>query len=143
VIFLRSNNVPRNDLRMEGRALYAGSRLIVAPAPDQLVFATSDYRRDARFLTAAARRLGVPVVCCRSVPDLVRLIGGSSGVVSDRYHPAICAAALGKPAQVLSNREPHKMQGLSSLLAGHTLEELQDLARAGLRALREALRTAL
>ena len=60
----------------------------------------------------------------------MQLIGASSGVVSDRYHPAICAAALGKPAQVLSNREPHKMQGLKNLLADHTLEELQELARA-------------
>jgi polysaccharide pyruvyl transferase WcaK-like protein len=77
------------------------------------------------------------------VPELVRLIGGSSGVVSDRYHPAICAAALGKPAQVISNREPHKMQGLSNLLAHNTLEELQDLARAGLHTLRDALRMAL
>jgi hypothetical protein len=60
--------------------------------------------------------------------------------VSDRYHPAVCAATLGKPARVLSNREPHKMQGLKDLLADHTLEELQERARAGVRAVREALR---
>jgi polysaccharide pyruvyl transferase WcaK-like protein len=73
----------------------------------------------------------------------VQLIGASSGVVSDRYHPAICAAVLGKPAQVLSNRERHKMHGLKDLLARHTLEELQDRARAGLSVLRDALRSAV
>jgi polysaccharide pyruvyl transferase WcaK-like protein len=71
---------------------------------------------------------------------MVSLIGASSGVVSDRYHPAICAAALGKPAQVLLNREPHKMQGLKSLLSDNTLEELKGLARAGLLTVRDALR---
>ena len=143
LIFLRSNNLQANTLRLEGGALYAGPRLIVEAATDQLVLATSDYRRDARFLAKAARQLGVSWVCCRSVPELVRLVGGSSGVVSDRYHPAICAAALGKPAQVVANREPNKMHGLSNLLADNTLEELQEMARAGLCALRDALRTAL
>jgi polysaccharide pyruvyl transferase WcaK-like protein len=60
--------------------------------------------------------------------------------VSDRYHPAICAAALGKPAHVIPNREPHKMQGLTNLLADNTLEGLQALARAGLRTVQDALR---
>ena len=143
LIFLRSNNLSANTLRLEGGALFAGPELIVEAATDQLVLATSDHRRDGRFLARAARRLGVSWVCCRSVAEMVRLIGGSSGVVSDRYHPAICAASLGKPAQVLPNREPHKMQGLRNLLADNTMEELQDLARAGLRALRDALRTAL
>jgi polysaccharide pyruvyl transferase WcaK-like protein len=113
--------------------------LIAEASSDRLVLATSDYRRDERFLAKAARNLGVSWVGCRSVTELVQLIGASSGVVSDRYHPAICAAALGKPAQVLSNREPHKMQGLTDLLANNTLEALQSLARTGLRTLREAL----
>ena len=142
VIFLRSNNLDMRALRLKGGALFEGSRLIAEASNDRLVLATSDCRRDERFLSIAARRLGVPWVGCRSVAELVRLIGGSSGVVSDRYHPAICGAALGKPAQVLSNREPHKMQGLKNLLADHTLEELQELARAGLGTLRDVLRGA-
>jgi polysaccharide pyruvyl transferase WcaK-like protein len=140
LVFLRSNNLNANALRLESGALFEGPRLIAEAANAQLVLATSDYRRDQRFLAAAARKLGVSWVCCRSVPELVRLIGASSGVVSDRYHPAICAAALGKPAQVLSNREPHKMQGLKNLLADNTLEELQELARAGLGTLGARLR---
>ena len=130
-------------LRLEGGALFEGSRLIAEASSDRLVLATSDYRRDERFLSKAARRLGVSWIGCRSVAELVQLIGASSGVVSDRYHPAICAAALGKPAQVLSNREPHKMHGLKNLLADHTLEELQELARTGLSTLRDALRSAV
>lgn len=140
VIFLRSNNLDPNALRIEDGALFEGSRLIAEPSSDRLVLATTDYRRDARFLAKAARQLRVPSVACRSVTELVRLIGGSSAVVSDRYHPAVCAAALGKPVQVLSNREPHKMQGLKDLLTGHTLEELRELARTGLRTVRDALR---
>jgi len=142
VIFLRSNNLTASALRFEQGTLLEGPRLIADAGNDRLVLATSDYRRDERFLAKAARRLGVPWVCCRSVPELVQLIGASSGVVSDRYHPAICAAVLGKPARLLSNRERHKMQGLRNLLDGHTCAELQELARAGLRTLREALRRA-
>jgi polysaccharide pyruvyl transferase WcaK-like protein len=139
LVFLRSNNLDANALRIENGALFEGSRLIAEASSDRLVLATSDYRRDGRFLAKAARQLGVSWVGCRSVAELVALIGDSSGVVSDRYHPAICAAALGKPAHLLSNREPHKMQGLKNLLADNTLEELQELARTGLRAVRDAL----
>jgi polysaccharide pyruvyl transferase WcaK-like protein len=140
LIFLRSNNVEAASLRLEHGALFEGRRLIAEPSHEPLVLATSDPRRDERFLSRAARKLGVSWVACRSVPELTQVIGGSSGVVSDRYHPAVCAATLGKPARVLSNREPHKMQGLKDLLADHTLEELQERARAGVRAVREALR---
>jgi polysaccharide pyruvyl transferase WcaK-like protein len=143
LVFLRSNNLNAHRLRLEGGALFEGSRLIAEASHDRLVLATSDCRRDQRFLSTAAHRLGVSWVGCRSVSELVRLIGTSSGVVSDRYHPAICAAALGKPAQVLSNREPHKMHGLTNLLADHTLEELQELARTGLSTVRDVLRSAV
>jgi polysaccharide pyruvyl transferase WcaK-like protein len=141
LIFLRSNNLDADRLRLEEGALFEGCRLIAEPSKEPLVLATSDRRRDERFLARAAHRLGVSWVACRSVSELVEVIGGSSGVVSDRYHPAICAATLGKPAQVLSNREPHKMQGLKNLLADNTLEELQELARAGLRTVCETLRS--
>jgi polysaccharide pyruvyl transferase WcaK-like protein len=142
VAFLRGNNVRGDALRLEGGALFAGSRLLVESSNDRLVLATSDRRRDGRFLARAARRLHLPWVGCTSVTELVRLVEGSTGVVSDRYHPAICAAALGKPVQVLSNREPHKMDGLRTLLTDRSLEELQGLARAGLHAVRDVLRGA-
>jgi polysaccharide pyruvyl transferase WcaK-like protein len=140
LLFLRSNNLRAGALRIDRGALYEGERLIAPAAAGRFVLATSDYRRDARFLARAARRLGVPWIACRSVTELVQLVGGSSGVVSDRYHPAICAAAIGIPAEVLPNREPHKMLGLQGLLAQHALGRLQELARAGLRAVCDALR---
>ena len=139
LVFLRSNNLDAHALRLEKGALFEGDRLIAPPSDDPLVLATSDRRRDERFLAKAARHLGVSWVACGSVRELVQLIEGSSGVVSDRYHPAICAATLGKPAQVLPNREPHKMEGLKDLLADNPLEELQGLARTGLRTLHSAL----
>ena len=138
--FLRSNNLTAKRLRIEGGALFEGTRLIAEGTTSRTVLATSDYRRDGPFLAKAARALGVPWMACRNVAELVQLIGGASDVVSDRYHPAICAAVLGKRAQVIPNREPHKMQGLTNLLAGATVEELQGLARTGLDALRGALR---
>lgn len=142
LLFLRSNNLKAGRLRIDRGALYEGDRVIAPASAERIVLATSDHRRDAAFLEQAARRLGVPWIACRSVTQLVQLVAGSAGVVSDRYHPAICAAALGKPAQVLSNREPHKMAGLQGLLAGRTLEQLQELARAGLRTVLGALRPA-
>jgi polysaccharide pyruvyl transferase WcaK-like protein len=137
--FLRSNNLDVNALRLMNGALFEGTRQITDTSADRLILATSDYRRDERFLAKAARRLSVPWVACRSVGELVRLIGGSSGVVSDRYHPAICAATLGKRARVIPNRERHKMEGLTDLLADNTLQDLQKLARAGLRGVHETL----
>lgn len=143
VVFLRSNNVSARALRIEGDALLEGARVVADASPHALILATSDYARDARFLSGAARRLGVPWVGCRTIAELVGLIAGSSGVVSDRYHPAICAAVLGKPAQVLPNREPHKMHGLKDLLSDRSVEDLQELARTGLDAVREGLRRAV
>jgi polysaccharide pyruvyl transferase WcaK-like protein len=142
LVFLRSNNLHAGRLRLDRGTLYDGPRRIAQTTGERIVLATTDYRRDGRFLAHAARSLRVPSVTCRSVAELVRVIEGSSGVVSDRYHPAICAAVLGKPAQVIPNREPHKMTGLQDLLAGSSLEELRALARAGLDAVRGALRTA-
>jgi polysaccharide pyruvyl transferase WcaK-like protein len=139
VVFLRSNNLDVNALRLDKGALFEGNRLVAQASDDRLILATSDYRRDERLLVSAARNLGVEWVACQSVRELVNLIAGASAVDSDRYHPAICAAALGKPARVIANREPHKMQGLTDLLTGNTFEELQELARGGLGAVRDAL----
>jgi len=140
LVFLRGNNLRAARLRVTGGALFDDATMIADASAGQLVLATSDHGRDARFLERVSRALGLTWIPCRSVADLTQLVGGSSGVVSDRYHPAICAAVLGKPAHVLSNREPHKMHGLKDLLADHTLAELQELARAGLRTVQDALR---
>ena len=141
VLFLRSNNLRKRALRIVHGAVFEGAREIAPFSPHPIVLATSDPRRDERFITSAAARLGVPSMVCRSVPELVRLVAGASEVVSDRYHPAICGAVLGKPTRVLPNREPHKMSGLTSLLDSRPLNELQAAARAGVSALHEAVRT--
>ena len=88
LIFLRSNNLAARTLRLDGGALFEGSRLIVEASTEPIVLATSDLRRDDRFLTLVSQRLGLPWVGCRTVPELVQLVDGSSRVVSDRYHPA-------------------------------------------------------
>jgi polysaccharide pyruvyl transferase WcaK-like protein len=139
LLFLRSNNLNAAAIRKEQGSIVEGDRVVANASPEPFVLATSDHRRDSRFLAALSKKLEIPWRACRTVPELVQLVGGSSGVVSDRYHPAICAAVLGKPAQVLPNREPHKMHGLQHLLADHGLADLQGLARLGLQALPGAL----
>lgn len=140
LLFLRSNNLRKRALRLVDGGLFEGRQEITAPSSTRIVLATSDPRRDEAFVTAVARRLGVPSVICRSVPELVRLTAGASEVISDRYHPAICGAVLGKPTRVVPNREPHKMNGLTALLDGRPVAELQHAARAGIAALHDALR---
>jgi polysaccharide pyruvyl transferase WcaK-like protein len=142
VLFLRSNNLRQRALRLADGAVFEDAREIAPSSPHPLVLATSDRRRDEGFVTSAAARLGVPSMVCRTVPELVRLVAGAAEVVSDRYHPAICGAVLGKPTRVVPNREPHKMSGLTALLDSRPLGELQAAARVGLSALHEAVRTA-
>jgi polysaccharide pyruvyl transferase WcaK-like protein len=139
LLFLRSRHLPMRAVRWNDGGLRCGPLPVPLESDEQVVLATSDAARDARFVTALAERLGVRSVVCRSVPELVALIAGSSGVVSDRYHPAICAAVLGRPAEVIPNHEPHKMLGLQGLLRDRPLEELRNLARNGLEAIRAAL----
>lgn len=139
LLFVRSNNFSSRSIRVGGNRLWCGALEVPLQANESVVLATSDAQRDGRFIRKLAKRLGVPSVRCTSVAELVALIAGSSGVVSDRYHPAICSATLGKPTDVMINHEPHKMHGLKDLLHGHDLRSLQDLARAGLAGLRTAL----
>ncbi len=139
LLFLRARNLPVGSVRWCADGLRCGSRVIGLDPGEQVVVATSDTPRDGRFVARLSRSLGVRAVECRSVAELVALIAGSTGVVSDRYHPAICAAVLGKPAELLSNHEPHKMLGLQGLLREHGLDALRDLARAGLGAVHAAL----
>jgi polysaccharide pyruvyl transferase WcaK-like protein len=140
VLFLRSNNLRKRALRIVDGSLFEGDREVAPASPHPIVLATSDPRRDEGFIAWTARRLGVRAVVCRSVPELVRLVAGASEVVSDRYHPAICSAVLGRPTRVVPNREPHKMSGLQTLLDGRPVGELQAAARTGLSALHDALR---
>lgn len=139
LLFLRSNHLAARNVRCDGRTLRCGT-LEVALAPDErVVLATSDAGRDRRFLAGLSRRLNAPLFACRSVPELADLVAGSTGVVTDRYHPAICAVALGKPAEIIVNHEPHKMLGLRGLTGEHDLRALEDLARTGLLAIHAAL----
>ncbi len=143
LVFLRSNNL---DAQVGCGSKTARSskadRLIAEASSDPLVLATSDHRRDERFLAKAARDLGVSWVALPERVGAGAADRGSSGVVSDRYHPAICAAALGKPAQVLPNREPHKMQGLERSPGGATRWRSCRSSRAqGWAPVRDALRS--
>jgi polysaccharide pyruvyl transferase WcaK-like protein len=139
LLFLRSNNLDTAGVAWDGKTLVCGARRFELDPDERVVVATSDGRKDERFVKKLSRRLGVESACPGSVPELIALIAGSTGIISDRYHPLICAKVLARPAVVLENREPHKMRGLKSLLETRTVDELQGLARAGLAAVRAAL----
>lgn len=139
LLFLRSNNLAPEDVTWSGRTLLCGERRFELGLNEKVVLASSDGNRDRAFLTTLGQKLGAEVVIPESVAELSALVAGSAGVVSDRYHPAICAIAFGKPAEILVNREPHKMHGLMGLVEGHDFAGLQALSRTGLAAVRAAL----
>jgi polysaccharide pyruvyl transferase WcaK-like protein len=139
LVFLRSNNLPAGRIALSGRRLILGEREVELSPGERILLATTDVRRDGRFLAALGKKLSVPTLECRSVPELIGAVVASTGVISDRYHPAICAVALGKPSEILGNREPHKMLGLKRLVESNDLDALRDRARQGLRAVSEVL----
>jgi polysaccharide pyruvyl transferase WcaK-like protein len=139
VLFLRANNLPLRQLRREGHRLLCRGRPVAVLGEDALAVATSDRSKDAAVLAGLANRLGGTPILCTTVAEMVAVIRGSRGVVSDRYHPAVCAIALDRPAQVLDNREAHKMAGLRELIELGDLEGVRNLARTGLRAVERAV----
>jgi polysaccharide pyruvyl transferase WcaK-like protein len=139
VLILRSRNLKASRIERTRGSLRLGEHLVPLDPAERLVVATSDAHRDRRFVKALSSRLDADSVVCGSVAELLALISRSTGVISDRYHPVICAVALGKPAEILPNKEAHKMEGLKGLVAGNELETLRSLSRAGLSAVKAAL----
>ena len=139
--FLRSDNLDFSALRLQDGALHYGADVLAGPG-SRLVLATSDPHRDEGPLGSLAVRLGVPFAACETPDELFGVIGGASEIVSDRYHPCVCAAALGKRPAIIRNREAHKMGGLERLLEGRGLEEIRNLAASGLEEVLGFLRAA-
>lgn len=139
VLILRSRNLKAGRIERTPSGLRLGDHQVPLSVGEKLVVATSDAHRDRRFVRALSARLATDSVVCGSVAELLALISGSTGVISDRYHPIICAVALGKPAEILPNKEAHKMDGLKGLVGGHELEALRALSRGGLDAVKRAL----
>jgi polysaccharide pyruvyl transferase WcaK-like protein len=139
VLILRSHNVKASRIERTPVSLRLGEHHVPLAPGERVVVATSDAHRDRRFVRTLSAQLDADSVVCGSVAELLALIAGSSGVISDRYHPIICAVALGKPAEILPNKEAHKMEGLKGLVGGNELEALRALSRAGLHAVKSAL----
>lgn len=105
----------------------------------RLVLATSDERWDADILRTLAARLGSDFVLCAGPRELYALVSASAGTISDRYHPALCAARAGTLVRIIPNREPHKMVGLRRLVETRSPAEIDALSRGGLEAVSRAL----
>jgi polysaccharide pyruvyl transferase WcaK-like protein len=139
VLILRSRNLKASRVERTAAGLHLGDHRVPLAPGERIVVATSDAHRDRRFVRALSARLDADSVVCASVAELLALISASTGVISDRYHPIICAVALGRPAEILPNKEAHKMEGLKGLVGGNELEALRALSRAGLDAVKGAL----
>lgn len=140
VLFLNMDAAPGEAPYAREQRLLRTVKAVAGSSSERLILATTDPGRDAQGLVDLRRQLGHPVVLCRSIAALVHLIAGARGVVSDCYYPGVCAAALGKPLEVLVHREQHKMLGLQGLVGAHDAAELKQRARLGLDALLLALR---
>ena len=136
LVFLRSNNLPARRIALRGRRLILGEREIELAQGERILLATTDVRRDGRFLAALGKKLAVPTLECRSVSELIGAVVASTGVISDRYHPAICGVALGKPSEP-GHREPHRCR-LKQLVESNDLDAHVN-EREGLRAVRDVL----
>lgn len=134
--FLRSNNYDLSKIRVDRGQLKCGDRVLAELSDVPLVLATSDGAKDDSALAKLSRRLKVPYKSCQSVAEMVGVIAQAASVMSDRYHPAVCAMALGRPLRLLNNRENTKMEGLRALNERQDFEGLQKLARNGLDAIR-------
>jgi polysaccharide pyruvyl transferase WcaK-like protein len=77
------------------------------------------------------------VVPIRTVDDLVREIGTSSFVLTQRYHGALAALALGIPFEAVAQGEGDK---LADLQKPHSVEEWKTRIADGERELRLALK---
>jgi polysaccharide pyruvyl transferase WcaK-like protein len=141
LLVLRSRNLKAGRIERTATHLRLGEHEVPLARGEKLLVATSDAHRDRRFVRALSARLATDSVVCGSVAELLSLISDSSGVISDRYHPIICGVALGKPVEILPNKEAHKMDGLKGLVEGHGLEALRALSQAGLDAVKGALAT--
>ncbi len=137
-VFLRSNNLDLDRVTLRGGVLREGDRTI-ADVGDAIVLATSDARRDRTPLAALGRRLGWAVRTCERISELVDVVFGADAVVTDRYHPAVCAAAMGVSCTVLPTHETHKMTGLQTLMGEYDADGLRGMAQAGLAAIQAAV----
>jgi polysaccharide pyruvyl transferase CsaB len=77
------------------------------------------------------------VIPCTTLQELFQAIGGSRLLITQRYHAALAAAALGVPFLVVPQGEGDKLQ---SLPEGASRETLLGLVKNGEVGLREKLR---
>jgi len=139
LVFLRFNNELKSvQLRSNG-ALELGEQVLCPVGDEPLVLGTSDACRDEAALSELASRLSVPLVVCRRPQELFGVIAGASLVATNRYHPGVCAALLGKQLTLLGNRTRPKRVGLERLLRTCSIEQLKQHAQAGLAEVQRAL----
>src|SRR3989338_5266941 len=100
-----------------------------------LVLTSSDEERDYPKLKMIQKKFNLPYVQCETLGDLMTLIRSSETVISDRYHPIIFAKAYQKPFRFLLRPGSLRDQGLLDLFSGHSFNQIQSLAKAGVSAL--------
>ncbi len=75
----------------------------------------------------------------RSLKSLTQELSAGTFVLSQRYHGALAAAALGLPMDIVSQGEGDKLSELPTMLATHDHDALLGLVKEGEAALRRTL----
>ncbi|MDP7454002.1 MAG: polysaccharide pyruvyl transferase family protein, partial [Candidatus Peribacteraceae bacterium] len=76
----------------------------------------------------------------RSIEELCREIGKSCCVISQRYHGALVAFALGKDLEIVSQAEGDKLSTIRKMIEdGDSLENMKEMAIKGENSLRGEL----
>mgnify|MGYP000415014372 CR=1 FL=1 len=140
-IFLRSDRLDPGRIGIKGGRLTCGGKVLADYTGCRPVLATSDPARDGKPLGRLSRRLNIPFVAASTPRELFGLVDNCRHVVSDRYHPLVCAAALGTRTTVLTDGTKHKMLGLRELLEQGDPVQLHRKARNGLDAVRRCFTT--
>ncbi|MCK5450909.1 MAG: polysaccharide pyruvyl transferase family protein [Candidatus Omnitrophica bacterium] len=135
LLFLRSNNLLDKQIIIRDEKVIVGNIEIQKHEYEEIYFATSDPKKDEKFLTRIATKLEAEIIICKSVEQLIAAVDRADLIVSDRYHPLICAAVLGKKIKAIMNQSTHKMKGIETLLSNHTMKDIQIMAETGLKSI--------
>ena len=96
-----------------------------------------DSALERHFILQLRQRLSTPmlVIQARTLPELTSAVAQGSFVLSQRYHGAIVAMALGRELQVLPQYEDDKIASIATILTTTPLhsrvQHLQQLVEAG------------
>jgi polysaccharide pyruvyl transferase WcaK-like protein len=127
--------IPRKN---SGDAFRSAVRAAVSGYPSVRILSFQpDDPAEAAYVRALAADVGGAVAPVRSIAELQNGLRDAGEVVTERYHGAIAALALGIPMRIVAQREGDKLDVLRGLGVS-AVADLLERVRRGEEALREA-----